>query len=492
MAATIHFDNSYGRLPEQFYTRQPPTSVADPQLIRVNQPLARALDIDPDWLSSEEGCLILAGNRVPYGADPLATVYAGHQFGSYNPRLGDGRALLLGEVIAGNGTRYDLQLKGAGPTPYSRGGDGRAPLGPVLREFVVSEAMHALGIPTTRALAVVATGEPVFRQEALPGAVLTRIASSHIRVGTIQFFAAQGNPEPLRQLTGYVMDRHFPSTRAADNSIEALLRAVVRHQAQLVASWQLVGFIHGVMNTDNMLLSGETVDYGPCAFMDAYSPDAVFSSIDHGGRYAYENQPAIAQWNLACLAQALLPLLDMDREHAVILAQAAIDEFQPVFRDAYVQGMGAKLGLVETHDSDSDLVSDLLALLNHEQDDFTLAFRRLADLAAPGPTEEQVVEIFEFSSAYGPWLERWRNRCATEPRPALERQQSMYAVNPAFIPRNHLIEEVIQDSVTENEFGPFHSLVEVLACPWSYRAEFARYAMPPRPHQRVAQTFCGT
>ena len=293
MAATIHFDNSYGRLPGQFYTRQKPMSVAAPQLVRVNQPLARALDIHLDWLSSEEGCLVLAGNRVPCGADPLATVYAGHQFGSYNPRLGDGRALLLGEVIAGDGTRYDLQLKGAGPTPYSRGGDGRAPLGPILREFVVREAMHALGIPTTRALAVVATGEPVFRQEALPGAVLTRIASSHIRVGTIQFFAAQEGPESLRQITGYVMDRHFPSTRAANNSIEALLRAVVRQQAKLVASWQLVGFIHGVMNTDNMLLSGETIDYGPCAFMDAYSPDAVFSSIDHGGRYAYENQPGI-------------------------------------------------------------------------------------------------------------------------------------------------------------------------------------------------------
>jgi uncharacterized protein YdiU (UPF0061 family) len=352
--------------------------------------------------------------------------------------------------------------------------------------------MHALGIPTTRALAVVATGEPVFRQEALPGAVLTRIASSHIRVGTFQFFAAQGDPNPLRQLAGYVIDRHFPYSRETDNSIAALLRAVVRQQAKLVASWQLVGFIHGVMNTDNMLLSGETVDYGPCAFMDAYSPDAVFSSIDHGGRYAYENQPGIAQWNLACLAQSLLPLLDEDREQAMILAQSALDEFQSVFRDAYLQGMGSKLGLVATRDGDSDLASDLLALLNHEQDDFTLAFRRLSDLAAPGPTEERVVEIFEFSSAYGPWLERWRNRCVTDPRPNLERQQAMYAVNPAFIPRNHLIEEAIHASVTKNEFGLFHSLVDVLVSPFSYRSEFVRYAMPPRPDQRVFQTFCGT
>ena len=492
MTETIHFDNSYGRLPEQFYSRQQPTSVAAPQLIRVNQPLARALNIDPDWLVSKEGCLVLAGNLVPYGADPLATVYAGHQFGSYNPRLGDGRALLLGEVIAGDGARYDLQLKGAGPTPYSRGGDGRAPLGPVLREFVVSEAMHALRIPTTRALAAVVTGEPVLRQEALPGAVLTRIASSHIRVGTFQFFAAQGDPEPLRQLAEYVIDRHYPSSRAAHNSIEALLRAVVRQQARSVASWQLVGFIHGVMNTDNMLLSGETVDYGPCAFMDAYRPDAVFSSIDHGGRYAYENQPGIAQWNLACLAQALVPILDVDRAQAVSLAQSAIDEFQAVFRDAYGQGMGAKLGLLETHDGDLALGSDLLTLLNHEQDDFTLAFRRLADLAAPVTTEEQVVEIFDFSSAYGPWLERWKNRCATDPRSTRERQQAMYDVNPAFIPRNHLVEEVIQASVTKNEFGPFHALVDVLACPFSYRSECVRYAMPPRPDQRVFQTFCGT
>ena len=491
-AALFQFDNSYTLLPERFYARLPPTPVAGPQLVRLNEPLARHLGLDVERLHSPEGIETLAGNRVPDGAEPLAMAYAGFQFGSWVPQLGDGRAILLGELLDRDGVRCDLQLKGAGRTPFSRMGDGRAVLGPVLREYIVSEAMAALGVPTTRSLAALLTGEQIMRESHLPGAVLVRVAKSHVRVGTFQFFAAQGDPGPLRQLAEYVIDRHYPSSRAAHNSIEALLRAVVRQQARSVASWQLVGFIHGVMNTDNMLLSGETVDYGPCAFMDAYRPDAVFSSIDHGGRYAYENQPGIAQWNLACLAQALVPILDVDRAQAVSLAQSAIDEFQAVFRDAYGQGMGAKLGLVETHDGDVALGSDLLTLLNHEQDDFTLAFRRLADLAAPVTTEEQVVEIFDFSSAYGPWLERWKNRCATDPRSTRERQQSMYAVNPAFIPRNHLVEEVIQASVTKNEFGPFHALVDVLACPFSYRSECVRYAMPPRPDQRVFQTFCGT
>ena len=492
MTATIQFDNSYGRLPELFYARQQPTPVAAPQLIRVNRPLARGLGIDPGWLSSEAGCLMLAGNSVLDGADPLAAVYAGHQFGSYNPRLGDGRALLIGEVIARNGERYDLQLKGSGPTPYSRGGDGRAPLGPVLREFIVSEAMHALGIPTTRALAAVASGEPVFRQRALPGAVLTRVASSHIRVGTFQFFSGLGKIDALRQLAEYVIDRHYPASRAAGNPVQALLRAVIRRQAQLIASWQLVGFIHGVMNTDNMLLCGETVDYGPCAFMDSFSSDAVFSSIDHGGRYAYKNQPAIAQWNLSCLAQSLLPLLHSDMEHALELAESALNEFQLVFQEAYTKGFGAKLGLEAVRHDDTTLFSDFLVLLNREQDDFTLAFRRLGDLAAPESKGKQVVELFEFSSAYGPWLERWRDRGANDLRPAPERQQTMHAVNPAFIPRNHLVEEVIRTAIVDKELSQFHSLVEVLTNPFSYRSDYSSYAMPPRQDQLVNQTFCGT
>ncbi|MBM63018.1 MAG: hypothetical protein CL484_08735 [Acidobacteria bacterium] len=492
MTTSIQFDNSYGRLPGEFYTRQHPVAVAEPRLVRLNRSLADSLGIDPDWLSSKAGCLLLAGNSLPAEADPLACVYAGDQFGRFNPKLGDGRALLIGEVIAQDGERYDLQLKGSGKTPYSRGGDGRSPLGPVLREFIVSEAMHALGVPTTRSLAAVCSGESVFRQEALPGAVLCRVARSHIRFGTVQFFAACENFSAVKQLVEYVIDRHYPESRTADNPVHALFKAVIKQQAKLIASWQLVGFIHGVMNTDNMLLSGETVDYGPCAFMDAFRADAVFSSIDHGGRYAYRNQPGIAHWNLGRLLQAALPLLDHKSEAGLNLAQGLLDEFEPAFSDAYTSGLGAKFGLEETQQGDIDLTSEFLVLLSREQGDFTLAFRRLADLVAPESEEPNVGELFEFSEAYQSWLKRWKARSASDSRDPRSRQRAMYAVNPSFIPRNHLIEAAIHAAVTENDFGRFHSLVDVLSDPFSYRPQLAGYAMAPRQEEVVHQTFCGT
>jgi len=493
MGNPIPFDNSYVRLPAHFYTRLDPTPVAQPGPIQVNRPLAEFLGIDPDWLASPEGTAVVAGNTVPPGAEPIATVYAGHQFGSYNPQLGDGRAILLGEVIARDGQRYDIQLKGSGPTPYSRGGDGRAPLGPVLREYLVSEAMHALGLPTTRALAAVTTGEQVVREKFLPGGVLARVASSHIRIGTFQFFAARQDTEALHLLVEHVLARHYPEALDAANQPLALLQRVIDAQASLVARWQLLGFIHGVMNTDNMLLSGETIDYGPCAFMDDFDPATVFSSIDHGGRYAYRNQPGIAHWNLAALAQALLPVLHTAQDRAVVLAQEAVDAFPRRFLEAHNAGMAAKLGLAQLGPDDHALVEELQVLMTRERCDFTLCFRRLADLAdEPGAQGQDVAALFDFPEAFADWLARWQARLAAEPTTPARRQAGMYRANPVFIPRNHLVEEALQAAVEQGDFAPFHTLLEVLADPCRYRNELARFATPPRPQQVVQQTFCGT
>lgn len=489
----ILFDNSYARLPGQFYTRLEPVPVDRPGPIRVNGELARELGLDPDWLASPEGTRVIAGNALPEGADPIASVYAGHQFGSYNPQLGDGRALLLGEVITPSGGRFDWQLKGSGPTPYSRGGDGRSPLGPVLREYVVSEAMHRLGVPTTRALAAVSTGELVMRERHLPGAVLARVASSHIRIGTFQFFAAHRDIEALQTLADHVIDRHYPDARDSDNPVEALLDGVIEAQASLVAKWQALGFIHGVMNTDNMLLCGETIDYGPCAFMDAFSANQVYSSIDHGGRYAYRNQPAIAHWNLSCLAQALLPILHEEEDEAVALAQAAIDRFPHLFLERHSAAMAAKLGLAELREDDTPLVEDLFELLEDNHLDFTLAFRRLADLAhKEGTGPGNVTELFEFPQAMQHWLARWRKRSADETAAPSARQASMYAANPALIPRNHVVEAVIEAATFHGDFEPFHALVDALAQPHAYHPNLMYYATPPRPEEIVRQTFCGT
>lgn len=489
----IPFDNSYARMPETFYTKLSPTPVAAPELIAVNRPLARHLGIDADWLASPEGVQMVAGNAVPEGAEPLASVYAGHQFGSYNPQLGDGRAILLGEVVDGAGHRFDIQLKGSGPTPYSRGGDGRSPLGPVIREYLVSEAMHALGVPTTRALAAVTTGDQVVREQFLPGAVLARVASSHIRIGTFQYFAANKNTQALQTLTSHTLTRHYPEQLVAENQPLALLQAVVARQASLVARWQLLGFIHGVMNTDNMLLCGETIDYGPCAFMDAFQADKVFSSIDQGGRYAYRNQPGIAHWNLACLAQSLLPLLHDEQDEAVAIAQTAVDRFPELFVQAHTEGMAAKLGLAEITGDDTALVEDLFQLMADHQLDFTLTFRRLADLAdESSPGQATVKELFEIPDALLPWLARWRERQQRESNEPTDRQSRMYAANPAFIPRNHRVQEAIAAASDDGDFQPFHALHAALAMPYQYDPSLARYATPPRPEQEVRQTFCGT
>jgi uncharacterized protein YdiU (UPF0061 family) len=418
--------------------------------------------------------------------------YAGHQFGHFVPQLGDGRAILLGEVIDKDGVRRDIQLKGSGPTPFSRRGDGRAALGPVLREYIVSEAMAALGIPTTRSLSATITGEHVMRETALPGAVLTRVASSHIRVGTFQYFAARGDTEGVRRLADHVIARHYPGLADAGLPYHGLLEGVIARQADLVARWLLVGFIHGVMNTDNTSISGETIDYGPCAFMDHYDPAAVFSSIDEQGRYAYANQPRIALWNLTRLAECLLPLLSDDKDKAIEQAQAILAEFPERFTAAYRSGLRQKIGLFTAQDGDDALVQDLLDAMAKNQADFTLTFRRLSDAAEDVARDSDVRQLFTEPAAFDEWAARWRQRLDGEPQTAAERAAVMRSVNPVFIPRNHRIEAVIQAAINRDDFAPFEELLAVLSRPFEEQQAFADYANPPEPHQRVLKTFCGT
>ena len=484
----LAFDNAYALLPGRFYASLPPKPVLAPRLIKVNEGLARELDIDPARLASDEGVAVLAGNVVPMGAKPLALAYAGHQFGNFVPQLGDGRAVLLGEVIDAHGRRRDIQLKGSGPTPFSRRGDGRAALGPVLREYIVSEAMAALGIPTTRSLAAMATGETVWRETPLPGAVLTRVAASHIRIGTFQYFAVREDVEALRILTDYVIARHYPEAVSAPNKARAMLDGIVARQAQLIAKWLLVGFIHGVMNTDNMAVSGETLDYGPCAFMDTYNPRQVYSSIDEMGRYAYGNQPAIAQWNLARLAETLLPLLADTEELALAEAQAALDAFAPQFNDAYQSGLRAKLGLQEQREGDHELAQDLLKRMAEGLADFTLTFRKLADLLEGG---EGPRDLFVNPLEFDDWAARWKQRVVEEGRDPLARVKSLRAVNPMFIPRNHRIEYALA-AAEAGDFSQFETMVSVLATPFDDQPEHALYATSPEPDQIVQRTFCGT
>jgi serine/tyrosine/threonine adenylyltransferase len=491
---TVHFpfQNTYAALPDNFFARVAPTPVDSPRLIKLNRQLAIHLGLDPDRLGSPEGTEILAGKRIPDGADPIAMAYAGHQFGHFVPQLGDGRAILLGEVIDADGVRRDIQLKGSGPTPFSRRGDGRAALGPVLREYIVSEAMASLGIPTTRSLAAVVTGESVMRETPLPGAVLTRVASSHIRVGTFQYFAARGDTEGVRRLADHVIARHYPQAANADRPYHALLEGVIARQAQLIARWLLVGFIHGVMNTDNSSISGETIDYGPCAFMDAYDPAAVFSSIDEQGRYAYANQPRIALWNLTRLAECLLPLFSDQQDNAIEEAQLALGGFAEAFTAAYQAGLRSKLGLFTARDDDPALAQDLLDAMAGNQADFTLTFRRLSDAALDPGGDAEVRRLFAEPSAYDEWAARWRQRIGDEPQDPAARQAAMRSVNPAFIPRNHLIEAVIDAAVNRDDFAPFEQLLVVLSKPYQDQPTLAGYAEPPKPHQRVLQTFCGT
>jgi serine/tyrosine/threonine adenylyltransferase len=486
------FSNSYARLPEHFFARLAPTPVARPRLIKFNDSLASDLGIDTGGLDPDGLATMFAGNVIPSGAEPIAMAYAGHQFGNFVPRLGDGRAILLGEVLDRNGERRDVQLKGAGRTTFSRRGDGRAALGPVLREYLISEAMHALGIPTTRALAAVSTGEPVYRDRRLPGAVLTRIASSHIRVGTFQYFAARGDLQGVKRLADYVIDRHFPEARDSERPYLALLQGVAERQALLIARWMHVGFIHGVMNTDNTALSGETIDFGPCAFMDSYDPATVFSAIDEFGRYAYANQPTIAQWNLARFAETLLPILDPNQERATELASEAISAFSPRFQEHWLAGMRDKLGISGGEDGDLDLVRALLVAMHENAADFTLTFRRLCDAALEKKADAEVRGLFSNPGAYDGWAARWRSRLALESIEPNSRAQAMRNVNPAFIPRNHRVEQALDAATEHEDFSLFAELLTVLSRPYEDQEVFADFATPPRASERVFQTFCGT
>jgi uncharacterized protein YdiU (UPF0061 family) len=504
------FDNSYARLPQHFYARVNPTRVAAPRLIKLNVELARFLNLDPEALATPLGAEILAGNHIAEGSEPLAIAYAGHQFGHFVPQLGDGRANLLGEVIARDGQRYDIQLKGSGPTPFSRRGDGRAALGPVLREYLLSEAMFALAVPTTRALAAVTTGQQVVRETVVPGAVFTRVAASHLRVGTFQYFAAQGDTEATRALAAYAIARHYPDAAQAAKPYRALLDGVIARQARLVAQWMCLGFIHGVMNTDNTSISGETIDYGPCAFMEAYDPDTVFSSIDQNGRYAYANQPAAMHWNLTRLAESLLPLLEAEegsKESALDSAKASLASFEPQFEAAYKTGLYRKLGLFTERPGDPALAADLLDRMAANQADFTLTFRRLCDAAAgEQPAAEshanaqaggdaEIRALFADPTAYDTWAAAWRTRLAEEAVSPEERAAAMRRTNPAFIPRNHLVEAVIVAAVTRQDFQPFEQLLEVVTHPFDDQSErpgLAAYATPASPEERITQTFCGT
>jgi len=489
--AAFPFDNSYARLPSHFFARQMPAQAAEPWLIKLNEPLVAELGLDVEALK-RDGAAIFSGNLVPEGADPLAMAYSGHQFGQFNPQLGDGRAILLGEVVDRDGKRRDIQLKGAGQTPFSRRGDGRAAIGPVLREYIVSEAMYALGIPATRALAAVSTGEPVYRERVLPGAVFTRVAASHIRVGTFQFFAARGDTDGVRALSDHVIERHYPEVAGAENRYLALYEAVAERQAGLIARWLHVGFIHGVMNTDNMTVSGETIDFGPCAFMDAYDPGTVFSSIDQQGRYAYANQPGIGQWNLARLGETLIALFDEDQDKAVDLANGVITGYGARFQAHWLDGMRKKIGLVSEEDGDLTLVHALLSAMQAGQADFTLAFRRLSTLAGHDDAEGEFLSTFDGIGEAMGWLPGWRERLSRDPQTAEERSTAMLAFNPAFIPRNHRIEQAINAAMDDGDFSLFEALLQVLAKPYEDQPGFAAYMEPPKLEERVLQTFCGT
>ena len=474
MTLTLSFDNSYARLPDRFYARQRAVPVREPGLIAVNAGLARALGLDPDALAVPETVAAFAGNTTLEGAEPLAQAYAGHQFGGWVPQLGDGRALLLGEVVAPDGRRFDIQLKGSGPTPFSRRGDGRAWIGPVIREYIVSEAMAALGLPTTRALAAVTTGETVWRETALPGAVLVRVAASHIRVGTFQYFAARQDAEALKLLTDHVIARHYPDA----NTPLDLLDAVTAAQARLIAGWMSFGFIHGVMNTDNMAISGETIDYGPCAFMDDYHPLKVFSSIDQFGRYAYGNQPRIAVWNLAQFASCLLPLMG-EQEAAIEAATASINRFPEIYEAEWLRRFRAKIGLVTEEDGDAGLIEALLTRMAEGSADFTRTFRGLA--------EGNAAAEFADPAAFDTWAEGWQARLAREADPAV----TMRGANPAYIARNHRVEEAIQAAVT-GDYTPFHRLNAILARPFEDQPDAAEYRAAPAEDEVVTRTFCGT
>lgn len=478
------FDNSYTRLPEFFYARFYPVLVRAPQVVMLNHALAESLGLDLRALSAEEAALLFAGNVLPDATQPIAQAYAGHQYAHFT-MLGDGRAILIGEHLTPAGDRFDIQLKGSGQTPFSRRGDGRAALAPMLREYIISEAMHALNIPTTRSLAVVTTGEPVMRETLLPGAILTRVAASHIRVGTFEYVIRMGGAEGIKVLADYVIQRHYPELGEADDPYLALLRSVIERQASLVAKWLLVGFIHGVMNTDNMAISGETIDYGPCAFMDVYDPDTVFSSIDHHGRYRYRNQPHIAQWNLARFAETLLPLLHPVQEEAVALAEAAIHQFPAIFQEHWLAGMRKKLGLFTAEAEDSELIETLLTWMQQHQADYTNTFRALAAEDLPQDTLFRDAEFVE-------WHARWRARLSRQTEPRQSSFRLMRAHNPAIHPRNHRVEEALTAASERGDYSLLQRLLAAVTNPYADAQKYRDYRTSPVPSEYVYQTFCGT
>jgi len=475
--------NSYVALPEVFYAKTEPEPSPSPELIVLNYPLAASLGLNASELEEKQGIDELAGNHMPEGAEPISQAYAGHQFGHFT-MLGDGRAVLLGEHITPEGKRVDIQLKGSGRTPFSRGGDGRAALGPMLREFIISEAIHALGIPTTRSLAVVTTGEPVYREETLEGAILTRIAASHLRVGTFQYAAARNVVEDLQALADYAIERHYPEVQEAQHPYVALFEKVVERQAALIAQWQLVGFIHGVMNTDNMTISGETIDYGPCAFMDIYDPATVFSSIDRQGRYAYGNQPGIGEWNLARLAEAMLPLFDADIDTAIQIAEGKLSSFRELYHEHWLEGMRRKLGLFAEEPQDAELVEELLAIMKNQAADYTNTFRALT-------MDEWLGVPMRETSAFKDWLAKWESRRARQSETKEESVELMRASNPAVIPRNHRVEEALEAAVERGDFTVMDRLMNVLGKPYAYTEDQVEYTTPQVSNVPY-RTYCGT
>ena len=479
----FRLESTYAELPPVFFNKLSPTPVSQPSLVIFNDKLTDEIGLNLSTMDEKDLIKLLSGNLIPDGVEPFAQAYAGHQFGNFT-MLGDGRAIVLGEHITPSGGRFDIQLKGSGRTPYSRGGDGRAALGPMLREYIISEAMHSLGIPTTRSLAVVTTGERVFREDELTGAILTRVASSHIRVGTFEFAAIQQDKAITRALLDYLIHRHFPEIREDENSALSLLNAVIQKQADLITHWMRVGFIHGVMNTDNMALSGETIDYGPCAFMDRFAPDTVFSSIDHRGRYAYANQPHIAQWNIARLAEAILPLIHEKREKAIEMAEDSLNAFESIYKNRWLIMMCSKLGLSEINETNEKLVTDLLDLMHQNAADYTNTFLDLSQKTLP---ESKLFKTEEFKS----WQIRWHKQIKLEDQDLESCHSLMRSVNPAVIPRNHKVEEVLTAS-EQGDFKPLHNLLEAVENPYQNRESLAPFQVPPRPEERVLQTFCGT
>ncbi|MDB3953571.1 YdiU family protein [Alphaproteobacteria bacterium] len=486
----FNFDNSFARELEGFFVPCKPSTVPEPSLLIFNQPLAEKLSLDTSALQGPLGAEIFSGNRLPHGAIPLAQAYAGHQFGNFSPQLGDGRALLLGEIIDKRGERQDFQLKGSGRTPFSRSGDGKAALGPVLREYLISEAMHALGVPTTRSLAAVSTGEKVFREIALPGAVLTRISTSHLRVGTFEFFAARGQTDMVRRLANYAISRHYPMAHDADNTYLEFFKSVTSAQIKLVAHWMSIGFIHGVMNTDNTTISGQTIDYGPCAFMDTFSPKTVFSSIDLRGRYAYGNQPSILMWNLVRLAETLAPLVHTDKDHAVELLTEEAKNFKSAYNDIWLTHMRAKIGLNTEENGDSDLIQDLLNAMQEGEADFTLTFRRLSNAMRGDNTA--VRKQFINSAQYDLWECEWHARLEREPASAEARATAMDKVNPIYIPRNHKVEEALSMAINNGNLSAFENILSAVSAPFEEVSGRESYTEPAPKTSVPYQTFCGT